>query len=64
MRGYKREETSGIYPLPLFLSSSSKELLAKMPYSLKGRNVLVTGGSRYDLMILLPHCKKELCTNH
>lgn len=64
MRGYKREETSDIYPLPLFLSSSSKYLSEKMPYSLKGRNVLVTAGSRYDSMILLPRCKKKLHANH
>lgn len=63
MRGYKREETSN-NPLPIFLSSSNKDLLEKMPYSLKGRNVLVTGGSRYDSMILLLHCKRELRINH
>lgn len=35
-----------------------------MPYSLKERNVLVTAGSRYGSMILLPHSKRELHTNH
>lgn len=46
-RGAHRRVYIGTHNHLLYLTNSADSQSINMPYSLKGRNVLITGGSRY-----------------